>query len=173
MAVSKRELIGGVTVIVVSVITGRRFFDGEDEDPMNDLPEGIEDAQFEWSRERTAEVDDDEYLPEDKPRIQLNEQTNEVEVSGVLTYGSSTCNAITVEKIRSNGSTNELHVEIGWEEDRSDGVSGCTDDLDFGSYSLSLLYDTALPSDITVVERHLEPAEDDDEMTVSNRIQRT
>ncbi|WP_247005052.1 hypothetical protein [Halosolutus gelatinilyticus] len=173
LKITKRRLMKIGVVVPISGFGSWWLFLRSDPDPLDNLPEEIDSAEFDWGEIPTREIDEN-TPPSEKPIINFDSEENEVYVEGVLTYGSSTCNAITVEKLNFENEKNTLHISVGWvEEGNKTGLftGSCTDDLDHKPYSVTLGLESTLPNIVEAVENHFDPTEDDDTRVVTNRIE--
>ncbi|GAB3700495.1 hypothetical protein GCM10028858_15200 [Halorubrum pallidum] len=144
-----------------------------DQDPLDNLPEEIDSVEFGWGETLTHKTDEN-IPPSEKPMINFDSEENEVYIEGILTYGSSTCNAITIRNLDFEDVKNELHIGVGWiEEGNKSGLftGSCTDDLDHKPYFVTLELESSLPSRVEIVENHFDPTEDDDTHVVTNRME--
>lgn len=173
LAVSRRRALVGGFAAVASGLAGWWVLGRDDADPLDGPPDGIEETTFDWSRDN-SEMAEENVLPGDEPRVRFHGSTRTVSITGVLTYGSSSCDAIRVEDLSLDEASDELRVDVGWEEDGSDDglVRVCNDDLDDGSYELRLRFAEELPTAVRVVEHHRAPSEDDGERVVSTTSRR-
>ena len=172
--ITRRRAIGGGLALVLSGSSGPVALEREDADPLDDLPEPVRAASFEWSRDASEHVDDEIDPSTEYPRPRIREVERGIDVRGVLRYGSGTCNEISVTELSSDAERSEIRVEIGWRETAPEsesfiGTRACTDDLDVGSYELRLEFDAAPPPTVRAIGTHRAPSEDDSSESVSTR----
>lgn len=125
--------------------------------PLSETPDSIESTQFEWSDDPMEFNDEEKWYRADYPEPHISVNRDQIEVSGVLVYGSSTCNRIHITEL--SVAESKLTVGIGWEEDRPPS-GGCTDDLDVGSYLLEIIFDSTELNSLLVEASHCEPTQD-------------
>jgi hypothetical protein len=136
--VTRRKALAGGASVAVAGIGGWWAFGRDEPGPLDDLPDGIQTAEFAWSREESKYVDQ-QQLPESGYLLpQIRVAGDSVRVRGVLVYGSSECNVIHIEALTYRNST----VRVGIGTDKKDSgwfdIQSCSDDLDDGSYLLEM-----------------------------------
>ncbi|WP_424016169.1 hypothetical protein ACOZ4N_00805 (plasmid) [Halorientalis pallida] len=168
---AKRSVLLLIIVVLLSSI-GFWFYSGLDQDHSDSLPSGVNSVDFDEGQNSTTRIG--ENTPPNRPPIVNFQEKNEtIYVEGVLTYGSSTCNNISIKDIRYDKKSGMLNLDIGWtkEEDDSGGfTSSCTDDLASKPYSVSIQFESKVPSVVEITEFHYEPVKNDNTRTVSTRV---
>lgn len=151
--VTRRKALAGGAGVAVAGIGGWWAFGRDEPGPLDDLPDGIQTAEFAWSREESKYTDQQQRLEAGYfgPQVRVTDES--LRVNGVLQYGSSECNFIHIESLTYSDSTVRVAVGFGQEDGEWFDVQSCSDDSDSGSYLLEMAFEDQ-PAELVATADH-------------------
>ena len=128
--------------------------DGDSENGDDERGNGGEDARLPTelveSRLVTQGVGD---VPDadEPPVIHVDESEATVIIEGTITYSSSTCGEVMLDRATYDPGSGAAHVRVAGRTDREEGEP-CTDDVVTRSYRVALAFDRGVPETVEAVE---------------------
>ncbi|PAU85361.1 hypothetical protein CK500_01440 [Halorubrum salipaludis] len=148
---NRRTLLGGVGVAFASSLGG--CLDGSvgDGDGSGggtggdgDRPTELRDATFTTGIEGAPAADE-------PPRIAFDEAASRVTVEGTISYSSSSCGEVALDRATYDAAESAASVRVVGRRDAEAGEE-CTDDIAADSYRVELTFDGGVPETVEAVE---------------------
>jgi len=98
----------------------------------------------------TAGIDDPPAADE-PPRIAFDEAASRVTVAGTISYSSSSCGAVALDRAAYDAAEGTAAVRVIGGRDPEAGEE-CTDDITADSYRVTLTFDAGVPATVEAVE---------------------